>query len=155
SMTADERDSLRHIDDAAHRAAELTQHLLSFARGGLVSYGPIDMNRLVAETLSLAEPTLGAGIRVQLELPGTTPVIDGDAGQLQQALLNILFNGRDALGGTGELQIDVRDSSGEVAITIRDSGPGMDEETRRRAFEPFFSRKAPGTRGGLGLSTTY
>lgn len=154
-LSSDERDNLRHIDDAAHRAAELTQHLLSFARGGLVSYGPVDLTRVATETLSLAEPTLGPGVRVHLDAPRTPQYIDGDAGQVQQAILNIMFNARDAMGGDGELYIEVREMADEVEISIRDTGPGMDEETRQRAFEPFFTRKTTGGRGGLGLSTTY
>lgn len=154
-LSEDERDNLRHIDDAAHRAAELTQSLLAFARGGLVSYGTLDVNRIVEETLSLAEPTLGQLVHVHLDAPRCGPFIDGDAGQIQQAILNILFNARDALDGDGDVYVTVREISGEVQLVVRDTGPGMDAETRRRAFEPFFTRKSPGSRAGLGLSTTY
>lgn len=154
-LSADERDNLRHIDDAAHRAAELTQHLLSFARGGLVSYGPVDLVQVATEAVSLAEPTMGANLRLVLHAPQAPQFIDGDADQVQQALLNVMFNARDAMTGNGELHITVQPLGGEVEIAVRDTGPGMDEETRQRAFEPFFSRKAHGGRGGLGLSTTY
>ena len=155
NLSTDERDNLRHIDDAAHRAADLTQSLLSFARGGLVSFGVLNLNRVMTETLSLAEPALGHGMRVHFEASRTTSHIDGDAGQIQQAILNIMFNARDAMASQGDLFVTIRELPGEVQISLRDTGPGMDDETRRRAFEPFFSRKADGAGGGLGLSTTY
>jgi signal transduction histidine kinase len=154
-LTTDERDNLGHIDDAAHRAADLTRSLLAFARGGLVSFGPVDLARVVAETLRLAEPTLGSGVRLRFRTPTEPAFIEGDAEQIQQAALNLILNARDALGESGDLTVTILELGEIVRLTIADNGRGMDEETRSRAFEPFFSRKASGPASGLGLSTTY
>ena len=155
-LTADERDNLGHIDDAAQRAADLTRSLLAFARGGMVSFGPVDLPRVVSETLRLAEPTLGSGVRLRFSAPSQAMFIDGDAGQIQQAILNLILNARDALADSGDLTVSVADVGDVVRLTVVDNGRGMDEETRQRAFEPFFSRKTSGPQGaGLGLSTTY
>lgn len=154
-LTADEQDNLGHIDDAARRAAELTRSLLSFSRGGLVSFGPLDLVRTVRDTVRLAEPSLGTGVHISLEMMERSIEIEGDAGQVQQAILNLLLNARDALNGSGAVYVRVEAADGYAIVTVADDGPGMDEETRARAFEPFFSRKGSRHAAGLGLSITY
>ncbi len=154
-LSTDEQDNLGHIDDAARRAAELTRSLLSFSRGGLVSFGPVDLVRTVRDTVRLAEPSLGTGVDVFVQIAERSLTIEGDAGQIQQAILNLVLNARDALNGSGSVRVTVAAEGDFAILTVADDGPGMDEETRSRAFEPFFSRKGNRHAAGLGLSITY
>lgn len=154
-LTRDEQDNLGHIDDAARRAAELTRSLLSFSRGGLVSFGPLDLVRTVRDTVRLAEPSLGTGVVISVKTDARALIIEGDAGQVQQAILNLLLNARDALNGSGSVKVTLAAHDGFAELIVSDDGPGMDSETKRRAFEPFFSRKSSRHAAGLGLSITY
>ncbi|MBK6562583.1 GAF domain-containing protein [Candidatus Amarobacter glycogenicus] len=155
NMDAEERENLALIEDAARRAADLTGRLLSFSRGGLVRFGRVDLRTVAEDTLQLAEPTLHAKLVVTRSLPDVPVLVEGDAGQLQQALTNIVLNARDAMpeGGSIELSLEVE---GPLAVLrITDSGPGMDAETRMRIFEPFYTTKPSGSGTGLGMAITY
>lgn len=154
-LDADDRESLALIEDAAHRAAELTTRLLTFARGGLVSFCEMDLREVITETLALSQPTLHPGLTVTADLPAEAVPIEGDPGQLQQAVMNIMRNACDALAGSGTIAVSLRSSEGEAVLTIADDGPGMDEDIRTRIFEPFFSTKPFGSGTGLGMAITY
>ncbi|MGE5596645.1 MAG: GAF domain-containing protein [Hyphomicrobiales bacterium] len=154
-MSPEDLDTIALIEAAAQRAGDLSGRLLSFARGGLVSFGPVDLGRMVIETVELAGPTLHGRFRVESHLPDEPLFVEGDAGQLQQALFNILLNARDAMPSGGTIAIQLRREAAEVVLTVRDTGCGMDEETRLRIFEPFFTTKPAGTGTGLGMSITY
>src|SRR5690606_29930089 len=81
--------------------------------------------------------------------------IEGDSGQLQQAILNILLNARDAMPEGGHVRLALEALNGRGRLTIADDGPGMDDETRMRIFEPFYTTKPVGSGSGLGMSITY
>jgi PAS domain S-box-containing protein len=149
------RDSVGLIEDAARRGADLTSRLLSFSRGGLVRYGPVDVRVVIADTLRLAGPTLGLRFQVETVMPESPIVVDGDEGQLQQAMLNIILNARDAMPHGGVIAIRLEASDGHAVLSIADNGPGMDEEVRLRVFEPFYTTKPAGSGTGLGLAITY
>lgn len=153
-LNRDDLESLQLIEEAARRAADLSGRLLAFSRGGLVRYGPVDLRDVVRDTLRLAEPALQR-LRVEVSLPASPMVVEGDEGQLQQAVLNILLNARDAMPEGGTVTIEGFAEGGTAFLTIADDGPGMDEETRSRIFEPFFTTKPPGQGTGLGLAIVY
>ncbi len=158
------------IETAARRGAGLTRQLLTFARKTAVHFRPVVVNDIIEETLRLFERSIDKTITVVYTPPTEFSVINGDDGQIQQAVLNILINARDAMpdGGTitivsETMQIDDRQSapgpenhSGRfVAVSIIDTGVGMDVQTQQRIFEPFFTTKSQGKGTGLGLAVVY
>ena len=156
------------IETAAKRGAGLTRQLLTFARKSTPQFRPIIVDDIIEETLRLFERSIDKSIAIVKEMSDEMAIIKGDDGQIQQAVLNLLINARDAMPNGGTVTIssravtpDTRHSSvfgepraGEfAAIVIRDSGVGMTQEVQQRIFEPFFTTKEKGT--GLGLSVVY
>ncbi len=152
--------------DAVQRGSQLTSRLLAFSRRQRLAARPTDINRLVADLVTLATSTLGRRIRIQTDLaPDLWPAM-ADASQLEAALLNLALNARDAMPQGGVLTLTtgnetVPDGAAEaepgdyVCITVTDTGVGMSRETLTRAFEPFFTTKELGKGSGLGLSQVY
>lgn len=158
----DER--LLRIREAAEVGAALTRQLLAFSRQAIVKTAPMDLNAAVRGMIRVVERLIGEDITVKLELAGKSPVILADRGQVQQILLNLAVNARDAMARGGELSFSTREVPGNplggggeparwVELVVRDTGRGMDASTRERAMEPFFTTKEPGKGTGLGLST--
>jgi CheY-like chemotaxis protein len=110
---------------------------------------------VVEDTLSLTEPTMHARIRVTRSTPAAPVLVEGDSGQLQQALTNIVLNARDAMPEGGEIRLSLAIEGAAALVRITDDGPGMDEETRMRIFEPFYTTKPVGSGTGLGMAITY
>jgi len=159
---------VRDIEKAAERAGSLTRELLTFSRREPREPSVFDLRSLVSGTLSLLRSVVGEQIRMETEVPEQPLCVRADRHELEQVLLNLAGNARDAMpnGGTLTLRVDavtldaaaVRGHSGAGAgvfarICVADDGRGMDAETRERVFEPFFTTKPEGT--GLGLSTVY
>ena len=151
---------------AVQRGAQLTSRLLAFSRRQRLTTRPTDLNRLVAELVSLATSTLGRRVRVVTELaPDLWPAMV-DPSQVEAALLNLCLNARDAMPDGGQLTITTLNLAFEggrvddpipgayVRVAIADTGHGMTPEVRRQAFDPFFTTKGPGG-SGLGLSQVY
>jgi PAS domain S-box-containing protein len=155
TLDVDERENLSMIEDAARRAADLTGRLLSFARGGLARFGPVDLREVITDTLSLAQTAIPQSIRLTTELPVEPLIVEGDGGQLQSAIMNIVLNAKDAMPDGGSLHIELCELDSAARVTITDTGAGMDEETRTRMFEPFYTTKPAGSGTGLGMSITY
>ena len=161
------RRSVSNALTGTERAAALTKRLLAFSRRQPLDARPIDVNRLIAEMTEMLQRTLGETIVVRTDLaPGLrNAMVDGN--QLENAILNLAINARDAMPAGGHLEISTGlahldddapagDSTGNfVRIEVRDSGQGMSEEVRNRAVEPFFSTKDVGQGTGLGLSMVY
>ena len=158
------------IETAAKRGAGLTRQLLTFARKSSVQFRPIMVNDIVEETLHLFERSIDKTIDIKRILTDEICLVNGDDGQIQQALLNILINARDAMpdGGiitvqSAKINFDDQGPSliaeartGEyVALSITDNGVGMDKRTQQHIFEPFFTTKDQGKGTGLGLSVVY
>ncbi len=161
----------RHVDiieTASHRASELTQRLLAFARGGKHDPKPNDVNAVIQEVVALLSRTIDKGIAIDVNTAKDLKLAICDSGQVQQALLNICINARDAMPqggriaiGTSNRYFDIDEVEafvdvppGEyVCITVSDTGMGIDSETRKYIFDPFFTTKEKGT--GLGLSVVY
>jgi signal transduction histidine kinase/ActR/RegA family two-component response regulator len=162
------RDYAETIITLVGRSKDLTSQLLAFARKGRYRSEPVDVHRLVHEVASLLERTAGRNIVLRQALAPGRPFVLGDPTQLQNALLNLAINARDAMPGGGELLLSTaveevpagRDGSGAgggrfVLMAVKDGGVGMDNETLKRAFEPFFTTKAAGQGTGMGLAAVF
>jgi two-component system, cell cycle sensor histidine kinase and response regulator CckA len=158
---------LKTIRVASERAAGFTKQLLAFARKQLILLRPLQVSSVVRELEDVLRRVGGEQIETVIEAPDTWPVL-GDRSQLEQVLVNLVANARDAMpnGGrvvvaTGEATLEAAQLHGTrdvrpgqyVVLSVRDSGGGIDETTRPHIFEPFFTTKTHGT--GLGLSTCY
>jgi signal transduction histidine kinase len=145
--------ALEHALASAERAAALTDQLLAFARQQPLMPKPQDINAIVADLTGLLERTVGANVTMQLDLDQTCPRAVVDRNQLENALLNLVINSRDAMEGGGLLTIATRASGDDlILITVQDTGTGMDPDTVQRATDPFFTTKPIGKGSGLGLS---
>jgi PAS domain S-box-containing protein len=149
-------DELRTAGD---RARELTRQLLAFARKQVIAPVPLDLNGVVGASEKLLRRVLGEDVELAVRLdPGLHP-IRGDAGQLEQVILNLAVNARAAMPRGGTLAIEtrngLRDGEERVCLTVRDSGTGMTPEVKAHLFEPFFTTKPAGEGTGLGLATVY
>jgi PAS domain S-box-containing protein len=152
---------------AAQRSARLTQQLLTFARKGKYQMVRTDIHHVLDEVISLLSHSIDKRIRIQGRRRTESLEVEGDPAQIQNALLNLAINARDAMpeGGTLVMDTDAVDvGPGEVPdlhpgsfarIRVRDTGLGMNADTLRRAFEPFFTTKELGRGTGLGLSAVY
>ncbi len=163
--------ALRDVLDLSHRAARLTSQLLAFSRKQLLRPEPIHLHALVEQSLRMVRRIIGEDILIRFR-PGAGPdTIEADPSQIEQVLVNLAVNARDAMPRGGQLLLDTAVETltaplavaaedplppGDyIALRVTDTGTGMDESTLARIFEPFFTTK-PVTRGtGLGLSTVY
>jgi two-component system cell cycle sensor histidine kinase/response regulator CckA len=149
------RDDVDEIGRAADRAAALTRQLLMFSRREVVKPEVLDVGALLRDLERLLDRTLSERIALRITVgPGLVPVL-ADRAQLEQVLVNLAVNARDAMPEGGTLAIAVGGVHGGVRITVVDDGAGMPEEVRERAFEPFFTTKDPGQGTGLGLATVH
>jgi signal transduction histidine kinase len=147
------------IAQAAARAAALTSQLLAFARRQPLKPEVIDVNAMVAGMTELLDRALGERVIVETDLGEGICAVEADRAQLVSAVLNIAVNGRDAMPDGGTLHIATARETGEhgpmIALSVADTGTGMDAATIERAMEPFFTTKAAGKGTGLGLSQVY
>jgi PAS domain S-box-containing protein len=153
------RQDLEEIGRAGQRAAALTSQLLTFSRKQILNPTVLEPGALVAGMQSMLQRLLGEDVELSVAIDEGAGSIRADRGQLEQAIMNLAVNARDAMPRGGTLALDVRpcgdDGWPSVAISVRDTGTGMDEATRQHLFEPFFTTKEPGKGTGLGLSTVY
>ena len=163
-------DDASHIQMAARRAAELTQRLLAFSRQQVLTPKVLDLNMVLRELEPVLIALLGEGIELDTQMHPAPLRLKVDRAQLEQILLNLIVNARDAMPNGGKLEVRtgsvvldadyVRAHPGasegpHVALGVRDTGVGMSEEVLARIFEPFFTTKEQGKGTGLGLSTVY
>jgi CheY-like chemotaxis protein len=155
---------------AAHKAKDLTQKLLSFGRKQMLSMEVLDLNEVIDSFRDILLRTIRENIVIDVSLAPGGALLQADRGQLEQVLLNLTVNARDAIEGTGTISIAtghvllddefVRQHHGMlpgpyILLAFKDSGRGMDDETLGHIFEPFFTTKAVGHGTGLGLATVY
>jgi two-component system cell cycle sensor histidine kinase/response regulator CckA len=149
------RDDVEEIGRAAERAAALTRQLLMFSRREVVTPQVVDVADLVRDLERLLNRTLSERVALRISCgPDVVPVLI-DPAQLEQVLVNLAVNARDAMPEGGTLSIAVAGTDGGVRITVADDGSGMPPEVRERAFEPFFTTKEAGEGTGLGLATVH
>ncbi len=164
------RDKEIRINRAAVRAANLTRHLLAFSRKQVLDLKSLDLNALILNFEKMLKPLIGEDINIVMELSPTAGKVLCDAGQIEQILLNLAINGRDAMPTGGKLVIETGNvfldeeyarthsevkSGLYVMFAVSDTGCGMDSQTISRIFDPFFTTKTREKGTGLGLSTTY
>jgi signal transduction histidine kinase len=151
---------LEKIAKQTFRASEIVNSLLNFSRTSTTSFGAVNVNKVVQETLSLLEHQLTkSGIQIQTDMDPNLPAVQGNAGKLQQVFLNLILNARDAMtagstaGGTIELRSWAEGSGARIEVS--DTGHGIAPENLHRIYDPFFTTKAARKGTGLGLSVTY
>ncbi len=164
------RPSLNEIRSAGERATGLTSQLLAFARRQILSPTVLDPRAVVRQLEGMLRPLIGEHIALECNYDHAVGCVRVDRGQLEQVVLNLILNARDALPGGGQIWLDL--TSGRLAVEeaqqleldpdvayvrlrIRDTGTGIDSETRAHIFEPFFTTKGIGRGTGLGLATVY
>ncbi|HXJ89459.1 MAG TPA: PAS domain S-box protein [Candidatus Binatia bacterium] len=165
-------DSLEYVDnirEAAKRGASLTRQLLAFSRRQPVQTQILDLNERLKEVSKLLKPLMGDDVEIMLPSLSGSAIVEADPGQLDQIVLNLAVNSRDAMPHGGKLIIETGVSDLDasfarehsmspgryVMLAVSDNGIGMDEATRTRIFEPFFTTKESGKGSGLGLATVY
>jgi PAS domain S-box-containing protein len=164
------RDDLAHILSAGARAAELTRQLLAFSRKQVLRVESVSLNQVVTGLEKMLRRLLGEHIELRTDLAPGLGTTRADPGQLEQVLVNLAVNARDAMPTGGRLTITTREVDADAArglalpglapgayvrLTVADTGVGMDAATRQRIFEPFFTTKEQGKGTGLGLSTVH
>jgi PAS domain S-box-containing protein len=166
----EQREILQEAQEAAELGAQLTDRLLAFARRQPLEHRTIDLNELVTGMSELLHRTLGEDIKISTVMTGGIWPTVTDPGQVENALLNLAINARDAMPGGGTLTVETANVDLDeayvaqeidvapgpyVKMTVSDNGEGMPPEVRERAFEPFFTTKQTGSGTGLGLSMIY
>ncbi|MGD9549023.1 MAG: ATP-binding protein [Candidatus Krumholzibacteriia bacterium] len=167
---SDSREDLQQANLAAERAAKLTRQLLAFSSRQVIDTRAVDLHRIIADMRPMLTSLIGEGIALEFDLRAGSPTVSGDQGQLEQVLLNLCLNARDAIPGNGRIRIATADAAppaqgdgspggdgtpGLVRLTIADDGAGMSPEVLAKIFDPFFTTKVPGKGTGLGLATVY
>ncbi|MBD3241100.1 MAG: response regulator [Chitinivibrionales bacterium] len=159
------------IIGAARRSADLTEKLLAYARKGKLQAVPVDLHAVINESMQILEPTLDKRIEIATRFDASTSVVMGDPSQLQNIIVNLAINARNAMPKGGELTIATETVTHDraqpvaneyeirpgayVVLSVTDTGIGMDSETQRRVFEPFFTTDETGKGSGLGLPSVY
>ncbi len=158
------------IEKVGRRGAELTHQLLAFARGQKAKWEKVNLNDLVYEITGMLARTIPKNIKIQKQLTAEIRLVEADSGQLQQAILNICINARDAMPQGGHLTIHSQNitldeafvvrnpwaAAGEyVLLSISDTGQGIDKTIKDKVFEPFFTTKPEGKNTGMGLAMVY
>ena len=150
------------IHDAGERAARLTEQLLAFSRKAVMAPRLIDLKELVSNSAKLLQRLIGEDISMAVLMAPKPITIKADHGQLDQVIMNLVVNARDAMPTGGRLTIEIStvlsaEGSGAewACLSVSDNGQGMSDEVKEKIFEPFFTTKPMGQGTGLGLSTVY
>ena len=170
SFDEETQKSLAELTVAAKRAARLTRQLLIFSRKSILDVKVLDLNEVVANLLNMLDRLIGEHITVRFDRRAALPAVEADAGMLEQVVMNLAVNARDAMPHGGKMtisiepvQIDEEQVKGNikkrigqfVCLSVTDTGCGMDEDTIKHIFEPFFTTKEVGKGTGLGLATVH
>jgi two-component system, cell cycle sensor histidine kinase and response regulator CckA len=163
-------DHIQEVASAAERAASLTRQLLLFSRKRPIERRRFNLNEVVVTLSRMLDRVVRKDVEIHLDCHEDLPAIEGDPGMMEQVLMNLVVNARDAMPGGGRIEVitepvtldetavEMRPEARAghfVRLSVRDTGPGIAPEVRRRIFEPFFTTKDVGEGTGLGLSTVY
>lgn len=161
---------VRHIQNLAERAAKLTQGLLAFSRKQVVSLSQVDLKDIARGIEHLLTRIVREDIEFRMDISGEPLVVMADSGQIEQVIMNLISNAKDAMPGNGRLTVStamvrfdeeaatfsgLKGPGAYACLSVSDTGTGMDEEIKSRIFEPFFTTKEVGKGTGLGLSIVY
>jgi PAS domain S-box-containing protein len=148
---------LAEAEQACAMGARMTQRIMTFAEGRHFAPTAIDVAAMLSRQAPLVHSILGAGITLEIEAQPEMPPVFADLSGLENAILNLALNARDAMPGGGQLLIRATrlEASREIKIDVQDTGTGMTPHIKARAFEPFFTTKDPGRGTGLGLASVY
>ncbi|MDB6128563.1 MAG: multi-sensor hybrid histidine kinase [Verrucomicrobia bacterium] len=170
NLSLEQEKFLKQIYTAGERAASLTRQLLMFSRKQAINRCALDLNKVIEEVAKMLRRLIGEDIRLELALAGGVPPVTADAAMMEQILMNLAVNARDAMRKGGLLTIATKRVTVDEAVTythparrpgdfvsmsVRDTGSGIPAEVLPRMFEPFFTTKAPGDGTGLGLATVF
>ncbi|HXD72946.1 MAG TPA: PAS domain S-box protein [Vicinamibacterales bacterium] len=155
--TPQQRGDLEEVLKASQRATVLTRQLMSFSRREKLEPQVLDLNGIITDAGSLLKRLIGADVEIAFALADSLPPIKGHVGQIEQILVNLAINARDAMPEGGRITFATENvgagSRSYVRLIVKDTGIGMDDKTRARLFEPFFTTKEEGKGTGLGLAT--
>jgi len=169
-LTAEMKDGLKDIERELKRAANLTRKLLLFSRREVAQFEPLDLNALVSDLLKMLRRLLGENLEMEFRASAAAAWVKADPGMLEQVIMNLCVNARDAMPKAGRLSLttSLTERTAEspkahpgarpgrfVCLEVADTGCGMDEAVLKRVFEPFFTTKEVGKGTGLGLATVY
>jgi len=164
------REDLDEIHDAAERAAALTRQLLTFSRRQRLESRMVDLNETISGLQEMLRRLLGEDVELVIQTSSHRCAVEGDPNQIEQVIINLAVNARDAMPDGGELRVTtglrsvdpeerprlgLAQAGEHVVLSVSDSGEGVEESLRERIFEPFFTTKEPGKGTGLGLSIVY
>src|SRR5437870_3347506 len=170
ALPNESKESAQAIFFASERAASLTRQLLMFSRKNVMQTKPLDLREVVANMSKMLQRLLGETITLDFQPPPEIPLVQADAGMIEQVLMNLAVNARDAMPKGGTLTISTRlveiddayvqthpqaRTGTFVCLRVTDTGCGMEPSTMARIFEPFFTTKEAGKGTGLGLATVY
>ena len=169
-LATEAREGLKHVVDASERAANLTRQLLAFSRKQVMQPQPLVLDDVIANLTKMLKRVIGENIDLQCHYAAPLPHVQADPGMMEQVLLNLVVNARDAMPGGGQVRVateparfdeghalaNVDARAGEfVCLSVSDTGTGIAPEVLPRIFEPFFTTKEVGKGTGLGLATVY
>ena len=169
-LPPDVKDAVLEIGQAAERATQLTRQLLAFSRRQVIRPSLLDLNEIITNIAKLLQRLLGEDVRIEFHLQGQPLLVQADPGMLDQVVMNLAVNARDAMPNGGQLLLKTTiETLGEAearslsdvepgqyqCLSVSDSGCGMNEEVRAHLFEPFFTTKPAGRGTGLGLATVF
>jgi PAS domain S-box-containing protein len=152
---ADVEQEMSEILHASQSAGDLVRRLLAFSRDSASQPRNVSVNDVVRDVRRMIERLIETTVEIETDLTDGDTTVFTDPARLEQALLNLAVNARDAMPRGGHLVIRTAVTNGSVILRVTDTGTGMDDETRERIFEPFFTTKPPGAGTGLGLATVY
>ncbi len=170
SLDPEMQEALTDLEQQAQRAAALTRQMLLFSRRVAPAMEPLNLNRLIADLLKVPHRLARGNVSLQFDGSRDLPAVEADAGMVEQVLTNLVIHARDAMPGGGQVtigtalevlgELECRNHESRrvgrfVRLSVADSGPGMDEETGKHIFEPFYKIKEGSADSGLGLATAY
>ena len=169
AVDAELQEDVQSIRDAARRSGALTRQLLAFSRRQVLKPEVVNLNRLISEQESLLKPLIGEDVEIRHHFEEPIDPVKVDPGQIEQVIMNLATNGRDAMPTGGQINISTQNITIDhtmsielalpagryVCVSVQDSGTGMSNEVMARAFEPFYTTKERGSGSGLGLSTAH
>jgi two-component system, cell cycle sensor histidine kinase and response regulator CckA len=149
------REFAQEILEAAKRASQLTRQLLAFGRRQTLQMRTLNLNTVVSDLEKMLGRLIGEDVELRTAYTADLGLVKADPGQIEQVIMNLVVNARDAMPAGGRLTIETANAGAQVMLAVSDTGTGMDSETAARVFEPFFTTKEVGKGTGLGLAMAY